>query len=245
MKGTITINQLARIFDISHHQIRYYEEKGLLFPSYVDKNKYRKYALKEIYQLAQILMLRNLNISINQIKDMFKTYQKREYLNLLKEKSNEIIDEIKRLTEIQKSIEYHMNNLTKEKIDSTKYVENIHLKKIITLRADENLTAKDVYEMKLSTLLLGNDIFYVFEEDTYHLCIKTDGNTDFVMKEGLYKSLYIHGGTDEEFEERLLTIIAKENFPIYAIEYSNEIFISGDILELEILMPAKGDEDDN
>ncbi|MEH6852540.1 hypothetical protein, partial [Bacillus pseudomycoides] len=94
-------------------------------------------------------------------------------------------------------------------------------------------------------LLLGNDIFYVFEEDTYHLCIKTDGNTDFVMKEGLYKSLYIHGGTDEEFEERLLTIIAKENFPIYAIEYSNEIFISGDILELEILMPAKGDEDDN
>ncbi|HDX9579574.1 TPA: MerR family transcriptional regulator [Bacillus pseudomycoides] len=240
MKGTITINQLARIFDISHHQIRYYEEKGLLFPSCVDKNKYRKYALKEIYQLAQILMLRNLNLSVAQIKDIFTTYQKREYLNLLKEKLNENIDEIKRLTEIQKSIEYHMYNLTKEKIDSTKRVENIHLKKIITLRTDENLTAKDVYEMKLPILLFGNDIFYVFEEDTYHLCIKTGGNADFVMKEGLYKSLYIHGGTDEEFEEQLLVIIAKKNFPVYAIEHSNEIFINGDILELEILMPAKG-----
>ncbi|MFJ8526655.1 MerR family transcriptional regulator [Bacillus sp. NPDC094106] len=245
MKGTITINQLARIFDISHHQIRYYEEKGLLFPSYVDKNKYRKYALKEIYQLAQILMLRNLNLSVAQIKDIFTTYQKSEYLNLLKEKSNEIIDEIKRLTEIQKSIEYHMYNLTKEKIDSTKHVENIHLKKIITLRTDENLTAKDVFEMKLPILLFDNDIFYVFEEDTYHLCIKADGNADFVIKEGMYKSLYIHGGTDEEFEEQLLAIIAKENFLIYAIEYSNGIFISGDILELEILIPVKEDEGDN
>ena len=31
MDETITINQLAKIFDISHHQIRYYEEKSSYF----------------------------------------------------------------------------------------------------------------------------------------------------------------------------------------------------------------------
>ncbi|WP_459502265.1 helix-turn-helix domain-containing protein [Bacillus sp. C1] len=242
MKGTITINQLARIFNISHHQIRYYEEKGLLFPDYVDTNKYRKYALKEMYQLAQILMLRNLNLSVAQIKDILTTYQQGEYLNLLKEKSKEISDEIKRLTEIQNSIEYHMYNLAKEKEDSTKRMENIHLKKMITLRADENVTAKDVFEMKLPMLLFDNDSFYIFEEDTYHLCIKTDDQADFVMKAGMYKSSYIYGRTDEEFEEQLLAIIAKENLPIYAVESSNEIFISGDLLELEIFIPLKREE---
>ncbi|MDD1504148.1 MerR family transcriptional regulator, partial [Lysinibacillus sp. CNPSo 3705] len=110
MDETITINQLAKIFDISHHQIRYYEEKGLLFPSFTDNNRYRKYSLKEIYQLAQILMLRNLNLSIAQIKDMLTSYEKNDYLSLLREKSKELSDEINKLQKIKKAIDHHYVN---------------------------------------------------------------------------------------------------------------------------------------
>ncbi|MFJ7886650.1 MerR family transcriptional regulator [Lysinibacillus xylanilyticus] len=243
MDETVTINQLAKIFDISHHQIRYYEEKGLLFPSYTDKNRYRKYSLKEIYQLAQILMLRNLNLSIAQIKDVVTTYKKNDYLSLLSEKSKELSDEINKLQKIKKAIDNHYVNITNKKVSSTKYLKTNHLEKIITLKTNETLSAKDIFKLQLSTQLFYNDIIYVFEEDEYHICIKTEHKADFIMNEGKYSSIFIIGENDDEFEEQILSIIDKKNGPIYVMELSSGIFTNSNILELEILIPEKSDID--
>lgn len=242
MDETITINQLAKIFDISHHQIRYYEEKGLLFPSYIDNNRYRKYSLKEIYQLAQILLLRNLNLPIAQIKEVLTTYEKNDYLTLLSEKSKELSDEINRLQKIKKAIDYHYVNITNKKVNSTKYLKESHLQKIITLKTNETLSAKDFLKLQLSTQFFYNDIIYVFEEDEYHICIKTEHTTDFIMNEGKYSSIFIIGENDDEFGEQIVAIIDKKNAPIYAMELSSGIFTNSNILELEILIPEKSDK---
>ncbi|UPW85025.1 MerR family transcriptional regulator [Lysinibacillus sp. Ag94] len=242
MDETITINQLAKIFDISHHQIRYYEEKGLLFPSFTDNNRYRKYSLKEIYQLAQILMLRNLNLSIAQIKDMLTSYEKNDYLSLLREKSKELSDEINKLQKIKKAIDHHYVNITNKKVNSIKYLKESHLEKVITLKAQETLSAKDFLKLQLSTQFFYNDIIYVFEEDEYHICIKTEHKTDFIMNEGKYSSIFmIIGENDDEFGEQILSIIDKKNAPIYAMELSSGIFTNSNILELEVLIPEKSD----
>lgn len=241
MDETITINQLAKIFDISHHQIRYYEEKGLLFPSYTDNNRYRKYSLKEIYQLAQILILRNLNLPIAQIKEVLTTYEKNDYLTLLSEKSKELSDEINSLQKIKKAIDYHYVNITNKKVNSTKYLKESHLQKIITLETNETLSAKDFLKLQLSTQFFYNDIIYVFEEDEYHICIKTEHTTDFIMNEGKYSSIFIIGENDDEFGEQIIAIIDKKNAPIYAMELSSGIFTNSNILELEVLIPEKSD----
>lgn len=241
MDETITINQLAKIFDISHHQIRYYEEKGLLFPSYTDNNRYRKYSLKEIYQLAQILILRNLNLPIAQIKEVLTTYEKNDYLTLLSEKSKELSDEINSLQKIKKAIDYHYVNITNKKVNSTKYLKESHLQKIITLKTNETLSAKDFLKLQLSTQFFYNDIIYVFEENEYHICIKTEHTTDFIMNEGKYSSIFIIGENDDEFGEQIVAIIDKKNAPIYAMELSSGIFTNSNILELEILIPEKSD----
>ncbi|MEB2282747.1 MerR family transcriptional regulator [Lysinibacillus xylanilyticus] len=241
MDETITINQLAKIFDISHHQIRYYKEKGLLFPSFTDNNRYRKYSLKEIYQLAQILMLRNLNLSIAQIKDMLTSYEKNDYLSLLREKSKELSDEINKLQKIKKAIDYHYVNITNKKVNSIKYLKESHLEKVITLKTQETLSAKDFLKLQLSTQFFYNDIIYVFEEDEYHICIKTEHKTDFIIIEGKYSSIFIIGENDDEFGEQILSIIDKKNAPIYAMELSSGIFTNSNILELEVLIPEKSD----
>ncbi|MGE7674583.1 MerR family transcriptional regulator [Lysinibacillus sp. NPDC094403] len=242
MDETITINQLAKIFNISHHQIRYYEEKGLLFPSYTDNNRYRKYSLKEIYQLAQILMLRDLNLSIAQIKDVVTTYKKNDYLSLLSEKSKELSDEINKLQKIKKTIDSHYVNITNKKVSSTKYLTKNHLEKIITLKTNETLSAKDFLKLQLSTQFFYNDIIYVFEENEYHMCIKTEHKADFIMNEGKYSSIFIIGENDDEFEEQILSIIDKKKAPIYVMELSSGIFTNSNILELEILIPEKSDK---
>lgn len=48
----MTISELAKVFKINQHTIRHYEEKGLLQPSEVSENGYRKYGLSEAYQLS-------------------------------------------------------------------------------------------------------------------------------------------------------------------------------------------------
>ncbi|MFC9541542.1 MerR family transcriptional regulator [Lysinibacillus sp. NPDC056959] len=241
MDDTITINQLAKIFGISHHQIRYYEEKGLLFPSYTDNNRYRKYSLKEIYQLAQLLMLRNLNLSIAQIKEVLTSYEKSDYLKLLKEKSKEISDEINKLQKIKKVIDHHYVNITNQKVNSTKYLQESHLEKIITLKTNETLSAKDFLKLQLSKQFFYNDVIYVFEDDEYHMCIKTEYQADFIMNEGKYKSIFIVGETDDEIEVQIASIIDKKSTPIYVMELSSGIFTNSNILELEVLIPKKDD----
>ncbi|MGE8036702.1 MerR family transcriptional regulator [Lysinibacillus sp. NPDC093692] len=241
MDETITINQLAKIFDISHHQIRYYEEKGLLFPSYTDHNRYRKYSLKEIYQLAQILMLRNLNLSIAQIKEVLTSYDKNDYLKLLNEKSTALSDEINKLQKIKKVIDHHYENITNQKENSIKYLKNKHLEKIITLKTNETLSAKDMFKFQLSKQFFYNDIIYVFEEDEYHICIETERKADFIMNEGKYSSIFIFGESDEEFEEQIVSIIDKKNTPIYVLELSSGIFTNSNVLELEVLIPEKNE----
>lgn len=244
MDETITINQLAKIFDINHHQIRYYEEKGLLFPSYTDNNRYRKYSLKEIYQLAQILMLRNLNLSIAQIKEVLTSYEKNDYLSLLRDKSKELSDEINKLQKIKKAIDHHYVTITNKKVNSTKYLHESHLEKIVTLKTNETLSAKDFLKLQLSKQFFYHDIIYVFEDGEYHMCIETEKEADFIMNEGKYRSIFISSETDDEFEEKIVSIIDKKSTPIYVMELSSGIFTNSNILELEVLIPEKSDNNE-
>ncbi|EOH94034.1 hypothetical protein UAW_02455 [Enterococcus haemoperoxidus ATCC BAA-382] len=61
------MGQLAELMAISKHQIRYNEEKGLFSPAFIDDNGYHKYGMDQVYQLANILLLRNLGVSTAQI----------------------------------------------------------------------------------------------------------------------------------------------------------------------------------
>ncbi|QOS79405.1 MerR family transcriptional regulator [Paenibacillus sp. JNUCC31] len=69
MKQEITISEFARLMGVSVHQIRYFEEKGILYPSYMDENQYRMYGIEEIYRLSHILLLRKAGLSVQAIRD--------------------------------------------------------------------------------------------------------------------------------------------------------------------------------
>lgn len=83
MKEHITISQLAQLMNVSVHQLRYFEEKGILYPSHTEENQYRMYGLHEIYQLSHILLLRKLNVPVGQIQECMTSYAADDYNQLL------------------------------------------------------------------------------------------------------------------------------------------------------------------
>lgn len=67
---TYTVNQLAKIAGISVRTLHYYDQIGLLSPGFVMENGYRYYGDPELSKLQQILFFRELEFSLEKIKQI-------------------------------------------------------------------------------------------------------------------------------------------------------------------------------
>ena len=70
--------------------LRYYEKEGLLKPIYVDLNTgYRYYDTKQLVELSKIISLRQIGLSIKDIKNILDGYDLEEILNKRKKELEE------------------------------------------------------------------------------------------------------------------------------------------------------------
>ena len=63
-----TVKKLSELSGVTVRTLHFYEEEGLLKPSYYGSNGYRYYEEKELLQLQQILFFKELGFTIKQIK---------------------------------------------------------------------------------------------------------------------------------------------------------------------------------
>lgn len=66
MNNLLTIGEIAQLLEISAPTLRFWEEKGL-FTVAKSQNKYRKYTLQDVIQIADIISCRNLGIPIRDV----------------------------------------------------------------------------------------------------------------------------------------------------------------------------------
>lgn len=64
------INQVEELVGITKKNIRFYEEQGLITPERNPENGYREYSLKDVEQLQKIKLLRQLDVPIEQIRNL-------------------------------------------------------------------------------------------------------------------------------------------------------------------------------
>ncbi len=69
MEKLYTAGELAKIAGVSSRTIRYYDEKGILKPCGYSGGEYRLYDEKAVITLQQILMLKYVGFSLDEIKD--------------------------------------------------------------------------------------------------------------------------------------------------------------------------------
>lgn len=70
---TYTVKQLAKLAGISVRTLHYYDETGLLKPSFMKANGYRCYEEKELLTLQQILFFRELEFPLEKIKQIMQS----------------------------------------------------------------------------------------------------------------------------------------------------------------------------
>ncbi len=110
-----TIKRFAALSGVSARTLRLYDEMGLLKPAYVGENQYRYYEEEQALLLQQILFYRELDFSLNDIRQVLssdafnKISSMQSQKVMLKEKSQKINSMLKTL---DKTIQHLRGELT-------------------------------------------------------------------------------------------------------------------------------------
>jgi DNA-binding transcriptional MerR regulator len=106
-----TVKQLAKIAGVTVRTLHYYDEIGLLKPSFIKENGYRYYEEKELIKLQQILFFRELEFPLENIVQMLRTPEynvlealadQRTLLEMKRARLDGLLDTIERTTKKMK-----------------------------------------------------------------------------------------------------------------------------------------------
>ncbi|QOR35509.1 MerR family transcriptional regulator [Clostridium sp. 'deep sea'] len=102
------INEAVKATHLTKKAIRYYEEKGLIFPVVNEENGYKIFSINDIEKLKQISFLRNIGMPVSVIKDYLNNPNNRELI--LKQFSKNISEQIEDLKFAKQIIIDMLNN---------------------------------------------------------------------------------------------------------------------------------------
>ena len=97
----MTTAQFAKLHHINKRTLHYYDNIGLFSPRYKGENGYRYYDYMQSMELEQILMLKELHMSIEEIKRYLSAPNAKAFQELADEKLMEIRREMKRLEQAE------------------------------------------------------------------------------------------------------------------------------------------------
>lgn len=104
MLKLLTTGQFAKICNVEKHVLFHYDQIDLFKPYLVKDNGYRYYSYHQYDTFRAITLLKTLGMSLEDIKHYLNNRSPEQFLQLLDEKSQEVIDEINKLKDIQKAI---------------------------------------------------------------------------------------------------------------------------------------------
>lgn len=107
-----TIGQFAALHEINKKTLMWYDEIGLLKPACVKKNGYRYYTYEQSSTLEAILLLRELDVSLEEIQTFMKNRSAANFEILLDQKVMELEQTISHLKSIQKVLSNHKQDMS-------------------------------------------------------------------------------------------------------------------------------------
>lgn len=118
MENTLLIKELADRLDINPKTIRFYEEEGIIPKAKRSENNYRYYTEEDFKRLAFIKKARNLGMSINEIKEIFKIRETGEMpcctvVSMLERHEKEIQEKINEMIKFKEKISQTIGNFRK------------------------------------------------------------------------------------------------------------------------------------
>lgn len=123
----LTLGQLAGIHKLNKRTLHYYDEIGVFSPKYKGENGYRYYSFEQSMELEHILALRELGMSIEEIKAYVKHPSPEAFQAISSRKMEEIEQTMKRLQRLKQAFQQKNNDLARCREISHGKIELVNL----------------------------------------------------------------------------------------------------------------------
>lgn len=122
-KGQISISKLAKFANVSVRTLQYYDQIGLLKPSSFSESKGRLYTENDIALLHQIVTLKSLGLTLDEIKRKISPVDNSsDVLEILTQQAYIINEQISKSKKVLESIEMIKREINdSKKVDWSKY----------------------------------------------------------------------------------------------------------------------------
>lgn len=129
LPGYYSSGEFARMANVSIRTIRFYDQQNILKPSYIRPSGARFYTDSDFARLQQILLLKYLGFSLDNIREMtINDTDSHFMLNSLKMQKKLVQDRIEQMQLMDQAIDHTITALEKDhSIDWSRMLELIHL----------------------------------------------------------------------------------------------------------------------
>lgn len=100
----LTTAQFAKLHNVNKRTLHYYDDIGLFCPKAKGENGYRYYDTSQSIDFEYIRMLKELNMSIKEITEYYKSPTPDKFLKIADVKEKEIDNEIQKLKQMKKAL---------------------------------------------------------------------------------------------------------------------------------------------
>lgn len=245
MDELIKIGEFSKINHVSIPTLRLYDELGILKPIYIDEStNYRYYSINQNARLDMIQYMKELNMSLNEIKEILDSNDLKLIESTLIKKKKQIKDQINELNLSLNAISRTISSIERFRESPKKgmiTIEYIPHRKIYSLKTTINFYDYNIsmYEKELNTLknnMINNNLPQVYYCNAGSSIIQNDyinnryiSNEIFVfvdddfpssenvkkIESGMYACIYLDNFDEEiEFGKRLLEYCKKNNYQI-------------------------------
>lgn len=167
----IKIGDFSKLNHVSISTLRLYDEIGILKPIFIDKStNYRYYSINQNARLDMIQYMKELNMSLSEIKDVLNSNDLNLIESTLIKKKRQIKDQISDLNNSLNAISRTINSIERFRTSPKKgmiTIEYIPHRRIYTMKTKSNFYDYDIsmYEKELKTLkdtMIDNNIPQVY-----------------------------------------------------------------------------------
>lgn len=149
-----TVGQVSKITGVSKDTLRFYDKIGLLKPKYVDPNNhYRYYTYDQFWSVDIINCCRSLDIPLEKIRQILRTNDNKQVLELLYEQREEAVRKREYFKRIVEDVDWY--SAQQERMRKTIALGEIRIKYLperVVLYGD-NQEDTQAYHLKLQELI--------------------------------------------------------------------------------------------
>ncbi|WP_305303313.1 MerR family transcriptional regulator [Romboutsia ilealis] len=143
-----TAGEFAKFHHINKRTLHYYDSVGIFSPKHKGENGYRYYTYSQSIDLENILALREVNMSIEEIQNYIKNPNALDFQNIAKKKISEIDNTISQLKKLK--------NILKQKSKSLDLCKDVYDGKIELVHLNEEFLLMTPLVFETYSCLMDN-----------------------------------------------------------------------------------------